>query len=413
MTKTVQLLEMRLHAVSIALALAIVLVPAVVGTSAQAQTFTVLYSFTGGTDGGYPMAGLIRDTQGNLYGTTESAGDLSCGNNAGCGVVFEVDTTGKETVLHSFAGEPDGAVPVAGLLLDAKGNLYGTTFDGGTGGCSHAFYVPGCGTVFKVDKAGKETVLFRFKGKDGAHPAGVLVGDAAGNLYGTTTNGGGAGLGTVFKLDKSDKETVLHRFESKQQQEGLHPYAGLVRASTGNLYGTTVKGGPDNCYPNKWCGVVFMLDPTGKETLLYSFSDTDGETPWAGLVRDAKGNLYGTTSYAGPYNEGTVFKLDKQGNLTILHSFKENPDGALPLAGLILDANGNLYGTTYYGGTHDSGTVFKIDSAGNETVLYSFTGGNDGGSPLADLLLDTEGNLYGTTWVGGAYGAGVVFKLTP
>jgi uncharacterized repeat protein (TIGR03803 family) len=424
-----------------ALALAIMLVPAVLGTrSAQAQTYTesVLYSFTGPPDGANPFAGLVRDAQGNLYGTTASGGDLSCddgGPYPGCGMVFKLDTTGKKTVLYSFTGTGwDGTSPVAGLVRDAQGNLYGTTAGGGDLACGGGL---GCGTVFKLDTTGKETVLYSFTGTggDGSYPEAGLVRDAQGNLYGTTAWGGvfnGIGYGTVFKVDTTGKETVLANFGSPYY--GLLPVAGLVRDAQGNLYGTTEYGGngPWSCnYAHfSGCGVVFKVDTTGGE-MLHIFTGTggDGAYPRAGLVLDAQGNLYGTTWAGGDpacesdgiYGCGTVFKVDTTGEETVLYSFTgTGGDGAYPRAGLVRDAQGNLYGTTYEGGAYGVGTVFKVDPAGKETVLYTFTGtGGDGAYPTAGLVRDAQGNLYGTTYAGGdpaciaGTGCGTVFKLTP
>jgi uncharacterized repeat protein (TIGR03803 family) len=383
----------RFRAGSIALPIAIVLVSAVFAArSAQAQTFTVLYAFTGGADGASPWAGLIRDGAGNLYGTTPYGGA------SGYGTVFMLNKSGKETVLYSFAYS-DGAWPYAGLIRDAAGNLYGVATGGGGSGY---------GTAFKVAKTGKETTLYTFSGADGATPFAGLVQDAAGNLYGTTSTGGASSVGTAFKLAKTGKETVLHSFTGTGG-DGSYPEAGLVRDANGNLYGTTVSGGA-SVY-----GTVFELNKTGKETVLYSFSGgTDGGYPLYGyLVRDAAGNLYGTTELCGAWGVGTVFKLDKTGKETVLYSFTEGADGGYPLAGLVRDAKGNLYGTTESGGASDYGTVFKVDSTGKETVLHSFNGSTDGGSPYAGLLRDAKGNFYGTTSTGGASGYGTVFKLTP
>ena len=369
------------RAAGAALALAIMLVAAVLATgSAQAQTYTesVLYSFEGSPDGAFPVAGLARDAQGNLYGTTEEGGNPGACPHYGrydCGTVFKVDTTGKETVLYSFTGGADGANPHAGLVPDAQGNLYGTTYFGGDPACvSEGTY--GCGTVFKLDTSGNETVLHSFAGHpgDGANPEAGLVRDAQGNLYGTTLTGG--------------------------------------------------SGGPELCSGVGGCGTVFKLDTTSKETVLYSFTGVpDGEEPDAGLVRDAQGNLYGTTYNGGASNLGTVFELDTTGKETVLHSFTgTGGDGSEPYGGLVLDAQGNLYGTTSFGGASGDGTVFELDTAGKETVLYSFTGtGGDGAYPsgLVRLVRDAQGNLYGTTYEGGdlacdaPYGCGTVFKLTP
>ena len=391
-----------------ALAFAIMLVLAtVLNGSAQAQTYSVLYSFTGSPDGANPYAGLLRDTQGNLYGTTE------LGGASGAGTVFKVDTTGRETVLYSFTGiGGDGAAPRAGLVQDAQGNLYGTTAVGGDLVCNASH---GCGTVFKVDTTGKETVLYSFTwtGKDGAYPNGTLAQDAQGNLYGTTYQGGKyVYFGMVFKLDATGKEKVLHSFSGNAA--GANPFAGVVLDSQGNLYGTTEFGGHGG-------GTVYQVNSAGNRTVLHKFRWLDGADSSASLVLDAQGNLYGTTDDGGAYGYGTVFKLDTAGKETVLYSFTgTGGDGANPYASVVRDAQGNLYGTTLGGGASGNGTVFKVDTAGNETVLHSFGGfAGDGELPLGSLVLDDQGNLYGTTYQGGdpacnaPYGCGTVFKLTP
>jgi uncharacterized repeat protein (TIGR03803 family) len=368
--------------------------------SARAQAFTVLYSFKGGHDGAYPFAGLVKDSRGNLYGTTSSGG---ASNN---GTVFRLDTKGRETVLYSFCKRincADGAIPLASLLRDKAGNLYSTTSVGGTSGN---------GVVFMLDTSRKETVLHRFAGdpSDGAYPQAGLIRDAAGNLYGTTTWGGSFGDGVVYKLDKAGKETVLYVFTGAI--DGGDPqYGSLVRDAAGNLYGTTYTGGAFSC-GSDGCGTVFKVDKARQETVFHNFSGRDGQT-YAGLIRDTAGNLYGTTDFGGPTQNGAVFKLDLTGTETILYSFTGGTDGGFPFAGLVRDAAGNLYGTTQAGGASGWGVVFKLDTTNTETVLYSFTGGSDGGSPYGDLILDRAGNLYGTTNVGGASNFGVVFKVTP
>jgi uncharacterized repeat protein (TIGR03803 family) len=370
---------------------------------AQGQTFNVLYNFTGGSDGGYLFDSLIRDAAGNLYGTTRSGGA------SGDGTVFMLDTSGTETVLYSFSGVPDGARPYASLIRDPKGHFCGTTFVGGSESCSNQ-YGSGCGTVFDVDKAGKETVLYSFTGTgtDGVNPLAGVVRGPQGALYGTTAGGGASGYGTVFKLVPNGKEIVLYGFTGTGG-DGATPEAGLLRDGKGNLYGVTYGGGTSGD------GTVFMLDKTGKETVLYSFGGSpDGANPSFGyLIRDAKGNLYGTTENGGAYDVGTVFKLTPGGKETVLHSFDYNgTDGGAPATGLIRDAKGNLYGTTSGGGASGWGTVFMLDKTGNETVLHSFTG-SDGEVPFGSLLRDPQGNLYGTTFGGGSGGYGVVFELTP
>ncbi len=384
--------------------------------SAHGQTFTVLHSFKGGTDGESPDAGVVRDAAGNLYGTTEYGGGNTCFSGDSCGTVFKVDTTGKETVLHSFTGGADGAFPLAGLILDAAGNLYGTTEYGGDLTCNSGV---GCGTVFKVDTTGKETVLYSFtSGTDGAgKPIAGVIRDAAGNLYGTTSQGGPFSSGTVFKLDTTGKETVLYIFTGgRGGTDGYYPDGALIRDAAGNLYGTTQLGG------NYSFGTVFKVDSTGKETVLYRFrGGSSGDQPVGGVIMDKAGDLYGSTQGGGTSFDGTVFKLNPVGNKTVLYSFGSGTNGSLPVAGVIGDAAGNLYGTTAYGGAFNSGTVFKLDKTGKETVLHSFTGGADGALPVAGLVRDAAGNLYGTAIDSGdsgslctvVYGCGVVFKITP
>jgi uncharacterized repeat protein (TIGR03803 family) len=384
----------------VALGLALALVPAfVMAGSAQAQTYTysLLYSFAGAPDGESPYAGLVMDAQGNFYGMTEYGGAY------GWGTVFKVDITGKETVVYAFgAFNGDGVLPMASLVLDAEENLYGTTYGGGD---------YGHGTVFKVDITGRESLLYSFAGgTDGQAPYAGLVMDAQGNLYGTTTEGGAYSYGTVFKVDTSGKETVLHSF-SGTGGDGASPYAGLVLDAQGNLYGTNVRGGDPTCVQKSGCGTVFKVDTTGKETVLHIFtSNPDGADPYAGLVLDA-GNLYGTTESGGAYGWGAAFKVDASGNETVLHSFTGGTDGASPGAGFVLDANGSLYGTTNGGGAHKKGTIFMMDTSGNETVLYSLTAKNDQNQGAGNLVLDAQGSLFGAGWGGGAYKYGGVFAL--
>ena len=402
---------------------------AIAAPPAQAQTYSVLYSFKGGTaDGENPEAGLLMDKAGNLYGTTVEGPQCSpapCTNLSG--IVFKLGTTGTETVLHKFrgcctsSGSPDGANPYGGLISDSAGHFYGMSSAGGT---SHS------GVVFKVGSTG-ETLVHTFTGPpgDGAFPYGSLTRDSTGNLYGTTSAGGASNSGVVFKLDTTGTETVLYSF--KGGADGAFPYGRLLRDSAGSLYGTTPAGGimSGNCFPYG-CGVVFKVDTTGTETVLYSFTGgaTDGAYPYAGLITDSTGNLYGTTYNGGAggcsNGCGVVFKLAPgTGVLTLLHSFAGYPtDGAFPYAGLVRDSTGNLYGTAVYGGASNNGVVFKVDTTDTETVLYTFTGKTDGGVPRAPLTLDSKGNLYGTAYSDGVFGkacggstedsCGVVFKLT-
>jgi uncharacterized repeat protein (TIGR03803 family) len=380
-------------------ALVIMLGLAAVPLAAQGQTFSVLYSFTGGADGGNPAGALIRDSEDNLYGTAPGGGDFNC-SPVGCGVVFKLDVTGKETVLHSFSGEAAGSSPQDGVIRDAAGNLYGTTGFGGDRTCA-------CGVVFKLDASGKETVLHSFTGgSDGKTASGGLIRDANGNLYGTTRFGGDPGGGTVFKVDASGKETVLYSFDGGA--DGEDPVAPVVRDPGGNLLGTTLGGGPSGL------GTIFKLNRAGKETVLHSFTiSPDGNQPGGGLIPIGE-DLYGTTEGGGDLCcDGTLYKLDKSGKETVLFSFTGGGDALNPFAGLIHDAAGNFYGITTSGGVFNLGTVFKLDSAGKETILHSFTGGSDGATPLGSLVRDAAGNLYGTAERGGAFNFGTVFKIAP
>jgi uncharacterized repeat protein (TIGR03803 family) len=338
------------------------------------------------------------------------------------------EAASKYNVLHAFYGS-DGYQPYAGLIFDAAGNLYGTTLEGGTG-CQI-----GCGTVFKLspnaDGRWTESVLHRFNGNDGSIPVAGLIFDATGNLYGTTYAGGAISQGTVFKLtanaDGSWTESVLHSFNGS---DGAYPYAGLIFDAAGSLYGTAYEGGSGTGCSTNGCGTIFKLTPNADgrwtESVLHSFNNTDGATPEAGLIFDAAGNLYGTTIYGGfitcggGNGCGVVFKLTRgaDGSWTesVLHSFGRGSDGADPVAGLIFDTAGNLYGTTEGAGAHGYGAVFKLTPSANgswtESVLHSFEG-NGGEQPWAGLIFDAAGNLYGTTYGGGASFAGTVFKLTP
>src|ERR1700685_2005705 len=305
-------------------------------------------------------------------------------------------------VLYNFAGSSDGGDPYASLIRDAAGNLYSTFGYGG--GTSFS------GGVFKVAPDGTETVLYSFTGgADGAFPISALVRDSAGNLYGTTTQGGSAGAGVVFKLDASGTETVLHNFTGGK--DGVDPVGGLLRDKAGNLYGTTSLGGSSND------GVVFKINPTGKETILHTFtgSTTDGKYPtYTSLLMDTKGNLYGVTEEGGSSGGGILYKLSKSGKLTILHSFTGGTtDGCNVLGAPFLDAAGNFYGTTSSCGTNKLGTVWAVSKSGQEKGLHSFAGGtSDGEYPLAGVIVDAEGNVYGTTETGGASNVGTVYRVS-
>jgi uncharacterized repeat protein (TIGR03803 family) len=365
---------------------------------AQAQTLKALYSFTGAADGGGPFPAVIRDAAGNLYGTTDYAGGPSF-----AGVVFKVSKTGQETVLYNFcslSGCTDGQYPYAPLVRDAAGNLYGTTQYGGTSNL---------GVVFKLSATGKETVLHSFTGgADGVYPYGGLFLDAAGSLYGTTESGGTANLGVVFKISKAGKETVLHSFTGAANDGGEPTSSGFYMDAKGNLYSVASHGGTANE------GVLYKLSPKRKLTVLHSFAagTTDGCYPYGTPAVDARGNMYGGTGGCGTSNLGVVWKVSKNRTETILHNFAGASDGQSPLAGVILDAAGNIYGTTNTGGASGFGTAFEVNKNGKFTLLHTFTGGTDGKYLYGGLILDPKGRIYGTTINGGTGGYGTVWRIT-
>jgi uncharacterized repeat protein (TIGR03803 family) len=308
----------------------------------------VLYAFAGRGDGSLPQGGLIRDKKGNLYGTATTSG------TGYGGVVFKITPSGREKVLYAFTNENDGGSPQTGVIRDKEGNLYGTTELFGR------YY---CGTIFKLAPDGTETTLYTFTGgNDGFFPNG-LIQDKAGNLYGTTLDGGAHGSGTVFRLASDGTFTVLHAFSGGD--DGTQPGAGLIEDEAGNLYGTTDEGGP---YGG---GAVFKVAPDGTETVLYSFNG--GNYAWYpnGLIEDKRGNFYGTTQWGGRKCHGSgcgsVFRLAPDGTGRVLYAFTDGSDGGQPPAGVIEDSAGNLYGTTSRGGTGDCagkgmgcGVVFEV-----------------------------------------------------
>jgi uncharacterized repeat protein (TIGR03803 family) len=371
----------------------------------QAQTFSVIFNFGDGSDGAWPVAGLVMDAGGNLYGTA------SIGGSSQLGVVFKMTETGQETVLYSFAGGADGANPEASLLMDSAGNLYGTTYAGGTNGV---------GTVFKVTQSGQETVLYNFVGgaTDGANPQSNLIIDEAGNFYGTTFAGGEYGAGTVFRLSTTGKESVLYSFGNGT--DGANPVAGVTRDAKGDLYGTTSAGGTSGY------GTVYQLIPVvangskyGKEIVLHNFThQDDGDVPYAGLVFDHAGNLYGAATGGGVNSGGTIFELSpSEGgwNFAVLYAIP-GWDISGAFANLYLDSSGNIWGATHCDGSEEAGTVYELTNSGgtwNYNSLYIFTGGTDGAYVYSTLVFDKQGNLYGTAKSSGGKGFGVVFKITP
>lgn len=356
--------------------------------SAQGQTFTNLYTFNG-PDGSTPTAGLFRDSAGNLYGTT------FYGGAHGLGTVFKFDANNNETVLYSFAGGSDGANPYGGLIGDSAGNFYGTTAAGGSPVCQ-------CGTVFKLSSSSKETILYRFRGgTDGAIPWSGLVRDSLGNLYGTTTSGGHSNYGTVFKVTGGGKESVLYRFRAGN--DGSMPAAGLIRDSAGNLYGTASgdSGG---------AGVLFKIDSTYHYSVLYELDVNDYGRPYADISFCYGNSICGTQYQC---EGGSVWKYTMSGTFTVLYSPPDYYAGCWLAGGVVQDKAGNLYSTASGGGGGDSGTIFEVYPQGGGQTLYSFSGSNYGYYPQGDLVIDKQGNLYGTTPYGGSGGYGTVWKLTP
>jgi uncharacterized repeat protein (TIGR03803 family) len=370
---------------------------AVLAVPAQTTTFKTLYSFCaqdGCTDGANPFAGLIQATNGSFYGSTQDGGTY------GVGTIFQLTPSGTLTTLYNFCSQQTclpGFYP-NGLVQATSGYLYGTTQDGGANGF---------GTVFAITPTGL-TTLSNFTGGRGS--SNSLVQGASGNLYGTTS-GGASGGGTVFQITPTGTQSTLYNFCSQANcADGLYPYASLVQAYNGYLYGTTLQGGADSG------GTVFVITPAGTLVTLYSFS---GGNPFAGLVLASNGNMYGATQGGGANGAGTVFQITPGGTLTTLYSFCAQTncsDGQNPFGGLVQASDGNLYGTTSGGGANGQGSIFKISSTGSLTTLYSFcsqTGCPDGATPESTLIQATNGALYGTTVSGGANGSGgVVFSLS-
>jgi uncharacterized repeat protein (TIGR03803 family) len=373
---------------------------------AQSQTYKVLYNFTGkGTDGATPYAGPVLDAKGNLYGTTYLGGSL------GAGTVYRLSPTGSSwthTTLYNFRAQTDGSGPAFGSLVLASGHfLFGTTEGGGYFGT--AFAVCAC--------PHREYVLHSFgKGTDGAQPIGGLVLDRAGNLYGTTSEFGANGFGNVFELTPSGNtvtETILYSFTGGS--DPINPAAGVTLDAKGDIYGTASLGGANGM------GAVYKLSRSGagwKETVLYNFQGLDdGANPVGGVVMDKAGNLYGTTFDGGINGGGTVYELspsDSGWTFTTIYNFVGFYGG--PYNKLTLDGKGNIYGFTNADGANLLGSVFKLSpGAGGWTYtnLYDFVGGLEGASPYGSVAVDANGNVFGTAAVGGTDNQGLVFEITP
>jgi uncharacterized repeat protein (TIGR03803 family) len=386
-----------------------------------AATESVLYNFnsvSGGADGYYPYAGVIADSAGNLYGTTYSGGK-------GYGVVYELSLSNgvwTESVLHTFtAGTTDGAYPIGGLAFDKSGNLYGVTYQGGPSNV---------GTVYELKKSGKSwtySLIYNFAGypNDGANPYDVtLIFDSKGNIYGTTASGGEHNIGTIFLLKQTKgkwSDNILHSFAGST--DGQTPYAGLTTGKNGFFYGTTQNGG--QVYNDGTVYELFESRGLWVERPIYLFSGGDlGTYPLAPVSLDSAGNIYGTTYQGGTENLGVVFKLteakNKQWNETVLYNFSGgSTDGEYPYYGdgVIFDSKGNLYGGTYQGAsTSNAGSVYELVSSKgeyHEDILHAFTGGSTDGCYVRAGLLLLKGNIYGTAWDCGSHGGGIVFEVKP
>ncbi len=402
-----------------AIAMAIVAALTLTGAyMAQAQTFSVIHTFTGGMDGAAPEAGLTLDAAGNLYGTA------SAGGNGFSGAVYKLTHRGTGwtfSPLYNFAGGDDGATPIARVIFGPNGTLYGTTSDQGMGEgvVGTVFNLGPPATVCKaVMCPWNEKVLYRFtgSGSDGFIPGyGDLLFDHSGNIYGTTINGGTNSKGTVFELTPSGggwTESILFNMAASS---GIYPYNGVIFDQAGNLYGTSYEGGIMSSF-----GSIYKLTVSGSEwtqSTLYSLQEaTDGSYPYAGVIFDQAGNLYGTTSFNGPDGAGTVFEMSPSNGgwmYNVLYSFAGSEG---PYGGVTMDAAGNLYGTTFAGGANQHGSVYKLTRSGGGwtfTDLYDFTGGNDGQGPYGTVTIDANGNLYGTTSHNGALGYGTIWEIMP
>jgi uncharacterized repeat protein (TIGR03803 family) len=403
-------LGMPVPAVDIASALTAALVLLILSMNPMhAQTFEVLHTFSG-PDGAYPIGSLTVDRAGNIYGTTTKGGTDNVGT------VFKLRQTNGNWILaplHVFAGGSDGSYPLAGVTLAINGIVYGTT-QGDT-----AFSLrPGASRPTSVLQPWNETVLLYFMGSDGSEPGyGNPFLDQSGNVYDTTIDGGQYGAGVVYELSPSGggwTDNTLYSFGGTSG-DGMTPYSGLIMDGAGNLYGTTGYGGA-NGY-----GTVYELTPSGSgwtEQILHSFTQNDGALPIGGLIFDAMGNLYGTTSSYGPNGGGTVFELSPSNGgwtFSTVYAFTGQANEG-PYGGMVMDTAGHLYGTTLQEGADGEGSVFQLTSSQGIWMysdLYDFTDGNDGANPYGTLVLNSSGSLYGTAYQGGAHGEGTVFQLTP
>jgi len=370
--------------------------------SSAALTALPLYSFTNGADGGNPSDGLVQGTDGNLYGTTPNGG----GTNS-FGTVFVVTTNGILTVLHTFTGGADGGAPQSGLMQANDGNFYGTTLNGGVTIISGSVTNAARGTVYRINTNGMLTTLYSFTGPtDGASPSAGLIQATDGYLYGMTSTGGRSGGGTMFKITTNGVLSVIHSFTGGY--DGGNATARLIQGMDGSFYGTTPSGGSTGA------GTLFRMTKYLAFTVLHSFSYAiDGAYPRAGLVQGPDGNLYGATYYGGNggAGAGALIRVSTNGLFKSLYTFTGGNDGGYPLASMILASDGGLYGTTTGGGPNGAGTVFRLTTNGVLTTVAVFSGGADGYSPAGSLLQANNGVFYGTTVSGGAGNSGDVYAL--
>ena len=374
----------------------------------------LIYSFAGNADGEYTDTELVMDSAGNLYGTSVQGGTF------GGGTVFQVTSAGVHTVLYNFTGGADGGEPYKGVTLDAHGNVYGTAVTGGGGSCEG-----GCGVVYRLANSGgtwTQSVIHTFTGSDGSGPGSPVTIDKHGNVYGTTPTGGTLGVGVVYELRPEESGwnfRVIHTFTGGTDGAGGSAGKLLIDAN-GRLYGVCTVGGVTGL------GTVYELsrsDDHWRFTTLYAFKDQpDGALPYGGLIFGQRGDLYGTTYYAGANDFGTVYKLShKRGTWTesVLYSFKGGRDGASPISSLVSDAAGNLYGTTSDGGAASCvcGVIFKLtqsaDGSWTESVAYRFPGVPRPGFAYNGMVPDAAGNFYGATVHGGRGNDGAIYQFTP
>lgn len=409
---------------------AITFLPMLATSTVQAQTYSVIDTLNYMPDGAQPNA-LIQDAEGNLYGTARTGGTFFCLDNMfTCGAVFKVDSSGNETVLYTFKGGTDGALPLSSLIRDASGNLYGNTEGDGNFGDSS--------TIFELDPSGNETVLYDFEGQEGCCQDSPLALDEAGNIYGSSPYGGDLncgyerpGCGSLYRLTQTGHFKLIHTFTGA---DGIQPEGGLI-VDKNSLYGSAILGGNLSCLVPvgeygvpQGCGTIFQVDSKGKLTVLHTFTDqADGGAP-LGLIQDPTGNLYGIAEYGGdltcdaPVGCGTIFKVDTTGHFSVLFTFTS---ADIPEPGyashLVRDAQGNLYGIAQLGGANSSGFLFKLASDGTFTNLFSLPGTEnveDGSNPQG-IVMDSSGNFFGSmlmlgqeNGLCGPQGCGTLFKIT-